>query len=130
MKEIIDQVKSMFRSTMKKEQEKPNQYVVQYRKVSDDSFLGYHASSMCQLTDDRESAKRYNGDNPYDQIQTIHGNLKTVLTADLPEDHIFKEIYNSMKKNYYSGLTIKDIYLEAEYLDSNTPPQTFKFTEV
>jgi hypothetical protein len=109
-------------------QKLPHQYVVKYLRVSDDSLIGYHASTFCQLTDDVYSAKRYSGDNPYDQLQTVFKNFTSVVNTKDTDDGLFAPLRLQVKNTYFPGLTPDDVYLDAEYLDEDAPAQSLKVT--
>lgn len=109
-------------------QSAPNQFVVKYLKVSDNSLLGYHASTFCQLTEDRDSAKRYDGDNPYDQLATIHKNFTSVVNTKDTDDGLFAPLRLQVKNTYFPELKPEDVYLDAEYLEEDAPVQSLKVT--
>ena len=105
-------------------------YVVSYKRKSDDTLIGYHLSTFCQVTDDKLNAKRYDGDNPYGQLQTIHNNIKNVLSTKEDDDGFFGKVKWEIKQQYFKGLTIDDIYIDAVYLDEDVPKQTFTITKI
>ena len=127
---VVDALVGALKSVFEADQDKPDQYVVQYLRKSDNTLIGYHASSFCQLTDDRLSGKRYNGDNPYDQLAIIHKNITSVLATTAEDTGLFAPLRIQVKNTYFDGLTIDDIYLQADYLDEDTPKQTFVFKKV
>ena len=79
--EILDLLGEALKKNFEENQKKPNQYVVAYYKQSDDSLIGYHASTFCQVTQDILDAKRYSGDNPYSQLETIAKNVTKRLLS-------------------------------------------------
>lgn len=105
-------------------------YVVSYKMKSDDSLIGYHLSTFCQLTDDKYKAKRYDGDNPYGQLQTIHNNIKNVLSTKEDDTGFFGKVRWAIKQDYFRGLTIDDIYIDAVFLDDDAPKQKYTLTRV
>jgi hypothetical protein len=116
--------------TFNKEQEKDFQYAVAYIKKSDGSLIGYHASTFCQITEEKTNGKRYSGDNPYNQLGVIHKNITSVLSVQDGENKIFSGLMLEIKKRNFEGLTIDDIVLEAHYLDEGIPKQTLTVTKV
>lgn len=101
--EAINVMVNHLKDNFEEKSKLPNQYVVAYYKVSDDSLIGYHLQmdSFCQITQKIYSAKRYSGDNPYNQLKII--------------------------AQYYSNLKTEDVYLDAVYLDEDVPKQIFKY---
>lgn len=118
MKDILKIIKDFWN----RKQDEPEQYVVVYKRVDDDSIIGYHLSTFCTLTDDILQAKRYSGANPYLQLETILGNLVSIIKG-VDKDHLFFDAIEQIRNNYYNGLKIEDIYLDAEYLTDGTPKQ-------
>ena len=127
---VVDALVGVLKEVFDKGQEEPDQYVVEYSRISDGTILGYHASSFCQLTDDRLSGKRYSGDNPYDQLAIIYKNIKNVLNTTEKDTDMFAPLRFKVKEAYFKGLTIEDIFIQADYLDEDTPKQTFVFKKV
>jgi hypothetical protein len=107
--------------------EKP--YVVKYMNGSE--CLGYHASSMCQITDNPLLAKRYQGegDDVVRQLATISGNLKSILSSE-ESDSFPGSMFYRVKKLYWEGIAFDDVFLEAEYLPEDITPQTFRVTKI
>lgn len=136
MSEDKDKVKEMLIDAMKKafeeKQSRPFQYVVAYYLTKDDTFLGYHSDSFCNLTQEQLSGKRYSGDNPYEQLAIIRKNLDYTLdmTAEKAENTIFGALNLSTKARYFDGLAKEDVYIMAEYLDDDIPPQKFVYQKI
>jgi hypothetical protein len=128
-KKVVGALMEVMGKVFAKEQEEPFQYVVAYKRVADDTVIGYHASTFCNYTKDIEAGKRYNGENPYKQLQTIDKNFKYMMSVREDSDEMFVRIHLETQKSY-SGLTYEDVYLEAVYLDEDTPPQRFVFKEI
>lgn len=105
-------------------QEKSNQYVVAIFNKHTDELLGYHLSTSCQRTDDKLQAKRYNGDNPYNQLKTISENLRNKF-VNYPQTGIFSSISNEIRESY-GELNHDDLYLDAVYLEEDAPKLSFK----
>lgn len=124
MEKVIEELSGSFEKLMNSTEHK-HPYVVAYRKKSDGSLIGYHLSTFCQITDDKFLAKRYDGDNPYRQLQTIQNNITRVLETDENDTGLFAPVRLAIKNNYFSGLEISDISLDAEYLE-DAPKQHFK----
>ena len=127
---VIENFIGMLEETFNKNQQRDNQYVVEYRKVSDDSLIGYHLSSFCQVGQNRLDGKRYSGDNPYKQLETIHKNLTNVLTVGEDSDGLFDGLKRDIRDNYFSGLGPEDVYLNADYLEEGIQPQKFVFNKI
>jgi hypothetical protein len=130
IEEAMDKIISSKQEHFDKEQQKPFQYVVGYYKVEDDSLIGYHADSFCSLTDNKLGGKRYNGEDPYTQLTVVRKNLDYILDRQNFEEkgnigYIFTTITKSIKEKYYQDYKKEDIYINAEYLDENIPPQKF-----
>lgn len=125
-KKVTEALVGILRKSHEERQKLPNQYVVAYKKISDDELIGYHASTFCQTTQDILQAKRYQGSNPYPQLEVIAKNLKSVLNFD-PEtvekdEYGFWEITKDVKENYFADINKDDVYLDPVYLTDGTPP--------
>jgi len=125
-KEIINDIAKALDTALNEKNDRPNQFIVQYKKVLDNSLIGYHASSFCQLTEDPHHAKRYSGENAYGQLETISKNLKSLLETEEKNDGIFSKIALEIKNEYFKNLFFEDIYLEAVYINDSYPRQTYK----
>ena len=128
-KKVVGALMDVMGKVFDEDQQKPFQYVVAYKRVADESVIGYHASTFCNHTQDPERAKRYNGENPYGQLQTIDENFKHMMSVKEATDSLFAGVHLLTQKTY-GGLTYEEVYLEAVYLDENTPPQRFVFKEI
>lgn len=129
-KEVVDELTDIIKNNFdERQRNSESKYVVAYKRKSDDSLIGYHLSTFCQITNDKFSGKRYEGENPYSQLQTIHNNIKHVLSIQEGDTSFLAEAKLEIKKTYFPGLTIDDIYLDAEYLD-DAPKQTIVFTHI
>lgn len=128
--QVVDVITKTLEETFNQNQKRDNQYVVEYRKVSDDSLLGYHLSTFCQVGQERLNGKRYSGDNPYKQLQTIHTNLTHVLEVGDNSDGLFDGLKRDIRDNHFKGLKPEDVYLNADYLEEGIVPQKFVFTKV
>lgn len=126
-KKLVNALGGLMKKNFEANQERPFQYVVEYRKVSDDSLIGYHQSTFCQVSNQKEGGKRYSGENPYDQLGTIHKNLTHVLESTEDDTSMVGPLKFGVKQRHFEGLDIADIYLEACYLDEDTPKQKFVF---
>jgi hypothetical protein len=118
-------------------QERPDQYVIAiYKKgpteESKGTLIGYHASTVGQVVDDILEAKRYAGLNAYEeQIPVCAKNISFVanFTEELKEKHqLLGELFMMIKKERYEGIQGSDLYLEAVYLNENTPKQKMRYT--
>lgn len=129
-KEVVGKLMEVMAKNFDEDQQKPFQYVVAYKRVADESVIGYHASTFCNTTQNLENGKRYNGENPYKQLQTIDENFKHMMSVKETTDSLFASIHLQTQKNNYAGLTYEQVYLEAVYLDADTPPQRFVYKEI
>lgn len=127
--QVVDGLTNLLEETFNQNQKRDNQYVVEYRKVSDDSLLGYHLSTFCQVGQERLGGKRYAGDNPYTQLQIIHNNLRGILSVEDNGDGVFDKLKRDVKNKYFKGLVPEDIYLNADYLEKGIEPQKFVLTK-
>ncbi len=128
-KKVVGALMDVMGKVFAEDQLKPFQYVVAYKRVADDTVIGYHASTFCNHTQDIEAGKRYNGENPYKQLQTIDKNFKYMMSVEEGSDVLFASIFLDTQKSY-GGLAYDEIYLEAVYLDEGVPPQRFVFKEI
>lgn len=131
-KEVIKQVAELLEKSVQERQSRPFPYVVAYYKTANDELMGYHADSCCSLTQERLNGKRYHGDNPYPQMEIIRKNLDYTLKVDLNEKKeglagAFLGITKDIKERYYKDLNKEDIYIMAEYLEDDLPPQKFTY---
>ena len=125
---VVDAIAGALQQVFEEQQNEPFQYAVAYRKVADDTLLGYHSSTFCNLTDDKLKGKRYAGENPYSQLQIISNNVKNVIEKS--DEGLFSPIKQKIKAEFFKDLAFEDIYLEADYLDEDTPKQKFVFKKV
>ena len=125
---LVEHLARGLEKTFDKFQERDHQYVVEYRLVENDKLLGYHASTFCQLVDDRLSAKRYAGENAYSQLETISRNLKSTLESSEHDGGLFGGLVYNVKQTHFEDLNIRDIYLEADYLKEGVEKQKFTYT--
>jgi hypothetical protein len=130
LNQVVDVITKTLEETFNENQKRDNQYVVEYRKVSDDSLLGYHLSTFCQVGQERLNGKRYSGDNPYKQLQTIHKNLTHVLEVGDDSVGLFDGLKRDIRDNHFKGLKPEDVYLNVDYLEEGVAPQKFVFTKV
>lgn len=124
-KELFGALGEALKEVFNKNQDRPDQYVVAYYRVSDDSLIGYHASTFCQVTKDILNGKRYSGENPYSQLQTISKNLKYTL-SEKSSDGFFGSIHKKIRNEDFEGLSAEEVYMDAIYLAEGTPKQSFK----
>ncbi len=123
---VIDGLTEYLKKAWEELQDRPDQYVVAYFKVADESLIGYHASTFCQVTDDILKGKRYAGEDPYPQLTTISKNIKDVLNEE-KHTGVFAEILGDIKNTHFYGLKPEDIYMDAVYLSEGTPKQSFRY---
>jgi len=102
------------------DQLKPNQFVVVYKHKDTDEVLGYHLDSFCQTTKDILAAKRYNGDNPYPQLEIITKNFRNMMTSTAG---FFQTVNEDIRERCFAGQDVDDIYVDAVYLADGTDPQ-------
>jgi hypothetical protein len=120
--QILEDLKDMVLNHFNKIQSSPDQYVVAYFKKDDDSLIGYHLDSFCNISKDILKAKRYAGENCSEQLEVIFKNISYILNND--HEGIFSTAYNYVKE-CFNYLTSDDIYIDAIYLAQDTPKQSF-----
>jgi hypothetical protein len=111
--------------TLEKRQGRANQYVVAYKKKSNDQLIGYHTDSFCSLTSDILKAKRYAGDTPDGQLKTIWGNFESMINSS-EENPGFLGIPYIVKKAYWLEVDKEDVYIDAVYMADGVPAQSFQ----
>lgn len=121
---MTEEILKILKESWKEIQQRPNQYIVVIKQ--NDKTIGYHASTMCQVTKDILQAKRYSGLNPYKQIEVISNNIKNCIFTE-EKGGIFNELFKEIKEEYYKDINIEDIYLDAIYLNPNIEPQNFRY---
>lgn len=126
-KRVIEELVKIMNKQFEENQLKPDQYVVGYYRIDNNELIGYHQSTACQLTEDVLEGKRYNGDNPYEQLAIIAKNLKYILNSS-DEDPGFLGFANITRKDFFEGYKDGDIYLKEVYLSDGTPPQQLIYT--
>lgn len=126
---VIDTIMEAMKKAFEERQNEPFQYVVAYRRIKDDSLFGYHLDTFCNVTQEKETAKRYSGDNPYGQLAIIRKNLDYTLdmTEEKAEKGFFSRLNMTVKNGHFEGVSKEDLYIEAEYLDDDIPPQRFEY---
>ena len=126
-KEVVNKMIKVIEEIFNEGQKKPYQYVVAYYKVADDTLIGYHLSTFCQVTDNKLKAKRYNGDNPYSQLSVIKKNVDNTLaiTEENAKDQFLGSVTLDIKNTHFPNMSAEDVYIVAEYLDEGIPPQKF-----
>lgn len=127
MEKVVEQLANMLVEDLNNRQKRANQYVVAYKRKSDDEVIGYHADTFCTLKDDILEGKRYAGEDPTKQLQIIWDNFKTTM-ATTDEDPGFLGVPNVIRKKYYQDIDINEIYIDAVYLADGVPPKTFHAT--
>lgn len=105
-------------------QARKNQFVVGYYDMETDELIGYHASTFHQLTSDILDAKRYAGDNPYEQVALIADNFKQFMARELDENDPFYSV-RVESQHPFKG---KNVYLNAVDLAAGTPKQECRWT--
>lgn len=121
----LKEVRNILNDFLEKRQDRPDQYVVVYKRKSDDSIIGYHLNTFNQITDDILKAKRYAGENPYPQLQVIADNLQRALSGELEQD-ILGALYKTVRIEHFKNMPASYIYVDAVYLAEGTPKQSFK----
>ena len=131
MEKIIDEISNVFLENLEKaNSEAKKSYVVSYHRKDDKSLIGYHASTFCQVTQNKFDAKRYHGDISDKQLEVITNNVSNVLKTEETDTGLFDPVKYKIKQAYFSGLTMEDIYVDAEYLDEDAPKQKFVMVNV
>lgn len=124
---VINQLTNLLQKHFEEQQLKPHQYVVGIYNKHTNKLIGYHLSTLCQVTQEITQAKRYNGENPYKQLETIWKNISYLVETQDFKDKLFGDLFNEIKNKHYNKLTSKDIYIDAIYLNSNMPKQQFRY---
>lgn len=124
-KQVLNKITDIIEKTKKEESKKPFQYVVGYYRVDNEKLIGYHLSTFCQITQEIFEAKRYNGENPTEQLKVIANNIKSILNNEYP-DSILKEI-NESTRNAFDNLKAEEVYIDAIYITEDFPKQNFKY---
>lgn len=110
-------------------QNMPNQYIVAYKRKSDDSLIGYHISTFCQISQDPLDGKRYSGDKPDAQLSVIWKNFTYMMSKrEEPKKDIgglVDSLSNIVKKGDWDGINPDDVYIDAVYLAEGMPKQEF-----
>lgn len=110
-------------------QKRPDQYVVVYKRKSDESIIGYHLSTFCQITDDILRAKRYSGTSPDGQLATIWKNFSNMMNKteeDANKDGLiglFGKLAYETKQSQWKDINRDDVYIDAVYLAEGTEQQ-------
>lgn len=125
-KEIVDKITEGLKKVFDENQERPNQFVVAYYRTKDDSLIGYHASTFCQVTNNILKAKRYSGEDPYPQLAVIAKNIKYTLQKEV-HTGMFAEVNESIKKDDFGGLSSDEVWIDAIYLAEGMPKQSFRY---
>ena len=128
---VVDALVEGLQKLHEKNQKRPDQYVVAYKRKSDDSVIGYHLSTFCQITDDILRGKRYSGTNPDKQLAIIWKNFCSML-AKTEEDTkkeglagMFSTLSYKTKESQWQGINVDDVYIDAVYLAEGTEQQPF-----
>ncbi len=50
--ELITTLSDVLAKIWNDAQNRPDQYIISYHRIDNDKFIGYHASSFCQITSD------------------------------------------------------------------------------
>lgn len=125
-KDVYNEIVELLNKKLEEHQNYPHQFIVVYYKHSDDSVIGYHASTFCQTVKYALEAKRYAAEDPYPQLKTIYSNLKYALSKEAVTDNIFAETFKKTQEAF-KGLNLSDIYIDAVYLTEGTPKQEFRY---
>ncbi len=128
-KEITEVLADVLQKMHDEKQNRPNQYVVVYKRKSDDSLIGYHLSTFCQITDDILTAKRYAGESPDKQLSVIWDNFKSMMSTteeDCKKEGlagIFRTLSYNTKTGQWKDIHIDNVYIDAVYLAEGTEKQ-------
>jgi hypothetical protein len=126
-KQIAETLGDLIVKAKENSQSPVDQFVVAYYRVKDDSLVGYHADTFCQTVQDILEAKRYNGENPYPQLETISENFKFMLTC---KDAFFQETMERIRSRYFNNGQPEDFYMDAVYLSEDVAPHRFEFKQI
>lgn len=122
---MIEKLQEALQKVFEENQSRPDQYVVGYFKMKDDSLIGYHADTFNNITPELYQGKRYSGLDNASQLTIIWNNFKSLMNYD-KKDGIFHGIIMRAKIPF-EGLKIEDVYIDAIYLDSDAPKQKMRF---
>lgn len=112
--ELLEALAKALKKVFDEGQDRPDQYVVAYKRQKDDGVIGYHADSFCTVVTDILRGKRYSGEDPYPQLGIIANNLRSAMNK------------SRYVEAYMPGLTADDVYIDAVYLAEGTPKQNFQ----
>ncbi len=107
---------------------KNTDYIVKYH-LKDGTFLGYHRSTFCQLTDNRDLVKRYYNNVPVKQITEIEKNLKKVMKAEEGDGSIFGALAIGPKEDHWKDILYDDVTISYEYFDGSERKQSYVFIQ-
>jgi hypothetical protein len=124
-KEDLQAIGEALVEALEKRQGRANQYVVAYKKKSNDQLIGYHVDTFCSLTDDILKAKRYAGENPDGQLKIIWGNFESMINSS-EENSGFLGIPYIVKKAYWLEIDKEDVYIDSVYMADGVPAQSFQ----
>lgn len=94
-------------------------YIYKYTKTQDDSLIGYHLSTFCQVGA-KEHAKRYGAKDDIQaekQRQTICNNVNSLFSYKDDVEDSWGKARLEMRKRYFGDLTINDIELSFEKVE-------------
>lgn len=125
-------LKKFQEATQKRHNETQQHYVVALKRVKDESLIGYHLSTVGQITQDILSAKRYDVSGDVGgQLRIIQNNYDYKFDPRaVSEEAIFGDFNKKLLEKYFKGMTKEDFYLEPVELEVGTPKQTFTFTKI
>lgn len=113
--EVLDALAGALKKVFEESQNRPDQYVVAYKRQDNDEIIGYHADTFCTVTKELLQGKRYAGEDPYPQLAVIAKNLKYAMGRP------------NYIEEYMPGLTAEQVYIDAIYLAEGTPKQSFHY---
>lgn len=122
MDEILNQLSETIIEVLTDKSNKiESPFVLKY--IHNGSLYGYHASTFCQVTTDILKAKRYYGDVKK-QIKTVKTNLTSILNVPLrSSDSLQNSITSKLYEGYWKGIKLEDVFIDFEYLPTDTEPQ-------
>ncbi len=126
-KNILESLAQAYQDIKNENQNRPNSYVVVYKRQDNDEIIGYHASTFCQTTKDIFSAKRYSGDKYEEQLSIIWNNFTSLMTKKTDLD-MFEKLKNSIREECFPDLKLEQVYIDALYLVDGTPAEEIQVT--
>ena len=103
--------------------DRAEEYTVAIKRVSDDSLIGYHLSTLCQITEEMLWGKRYDAAGDVaGQLKIIQKNYDHLVTMT-DFSGLFGEHFQKMQQEHFEGIGLGEFYLEPVFLAEGTDKQ-------